>query len=101
LADYLRNRWRPRVSRPLLAIDRAFVAWSQRFTFSTVLPLDRIALWYYALCFAIFATMAVAGLHGSSIRIYGWMYAYSPVKHLPLLGTPKGTRVDEWNYHTP
>ena len=101
LADRLRHRWWPRVSRPLLAIDRIFVAWSQRFTLSAVLPLDRAALWYYALCFAIFATMASAGLHGSSIRIYGWMYAYSSVKQLPLLGKPKGTRVDEWNYHTP
>ena len=45
--------------------------------------------------------MASAGLHGSSIRIYGWMYGYSPVRHLPLLGKPKGIRVDEWNYHTP
>ena len=101
LADRLRNRWWPRASRPLLAIDRVFAAWSRRFAFSTVLPLDRTALWYYALCFAIFATMAAAGLHGSSIRLYGWMYAYSPVRHLPLLGKPKGTRVDEWNYHTP
>lgn len=101
LADRLRHRWWPHVSRPLFAIDRVFVAWSRRFALSAVLPLDRTAFWYYTLCLAVFGTMATAGLHGSSIRIYGWIYAYSPVKDLPLLGTPKGTRMDEWNYHTP
>src|SRR6266403_3561131 len=65
------------------------------------MPLDRIALWYYALCFVGFASMAIAGLHGSSISIYGSIYPYSTVKHQPLLGKPKSVRSDEWNFHTP
>jgi hypothetical protein len=101
LADRFRNRWLPRASRLLLPMDRTFAAWSQRLAFSSVLPLDRAALWFYAICVAVFATLATAGLHGSSIRMYGWMYSYSAVKQLPLLGKPKGVRSDEWNYHTP
>jgi hypothetical protein len=101
LADRLRSRWWPSASRLLLRIDRIFAACSQRFALSAVLPLDRMALWYYALCFVVFATMAIAGLHGSSISIYGSIYPYSSVKHQPLLGNPKTIRVDEWNYHTP
>ena len=92
--------WR-RVSYPFVRIDSLFANWSERFKFSLVLPLDRTALWFYTICFALFASLAAAGLHGSSIRFYGWMYGYSQVRDLPLLGTPKGTRVDEWNYHTP
>jgi hypothetical protein len=95
------RRWWPSASRLLLWIARTFTACSQRFALSAVLPLDRIALWYYALCFVVFATMAIAGLHGSSISIYGSIYPYSTVKHQPLLGKPKGVRSDEWNYHTP
>lgn len=70
-------------------------------TLSVVLPLDRLALSYYGVCFLIFATMAVAGFHGSSIGIHGSTYHYSSVKHHPLLGEPKSVRSDEWNYHTP
>ena len=101
LANRFRARCRPRPPRVLLLIDKTFTAWSQRFAHSLVLPLDRTALWYYALCLVLFATMAIAGLHGSSISIYGSNYGYSTGKHQPFLGTPKGTRVDEWNYHTP
>ena len=101
LADRLRNRWWSGASRLLLRIDRTLIACSQRFALSSVLPLDRIALWYYALCFVAFVTMAIAGLHGSSISIYSSIYPYSTVKHQPLLGKPKVIRIDEWNYHTP
>lgn len=101
LAYHQRQRWWPSVSSLFQKIDSVFVAQSRRFARSAVLPLDRTALWYYAICLSVFTTMATVGLHGSSIRIYGSMFAYSPVKQLPLLGTPKGTRMDEWNYHTP
>src|SRR6267142_2214967 len=94
------RRW-PSASRLLLCLVRTFTACSQRFALSAVLPLDRIALWYYVLCFVVFATMAIAGLHGSSISIYGSIYPYSTVKHQPLLGKPKSVRSDEWNFHTP
>ena len=101
LADRWRHQWWQCLSRPFVTIDKLFLAWSERCKFSTVLPLERSALWFYAICFAVFAILATAGLHGSSIRFYGWIYGYSSVRDLPLLGTPKGTRVDEWNYHTP
>jgi hypothetical protein len=101
VADRFRSQRGWSVSRLLRSIDKAFVACSQRFGRSAVLPLDRVALWYYTLCFAVFATMAIAGLHGSSISIYGSIYPLSTVQHQPFLGKPKVIRIDEWNFHTP
>jgi len=101
LVDRSRHRWQPSLLRLIGRVDRTFEIWTNRFANSAVLPLDRTAIWYYVLCFLLFATMAVVGLHGSSIAIYGSNYGYGPAKHHPLVGTPKGTRVDEWNYHTP
>jgi hypothetical protein len=97
----LRSRWWPGASRLLRHFNRALTVYSQRFAGSPVFPLDRIALWFYTLCFALFLSMAIAGLHGSSISIYSSIFPYSTVKHQPLLGKPKVIRIDEWNYHTP
>jgi hypothetical protein len=101
LADHWRSRRRASVSRLLWRVDNTFIVWSRRYAPSVVLPLDRTALWYYTLCLAVFATMAMAGLHGSSISIFGTIDSHSSVKHQPLLGKPKFIRIDEWNYHTP
>ena len=71
LVDRWRSRWWASVSRLLRRVDMTFTACSRRCAPSIVLPLDRTALWYYTLCLAVFATMAIAGLHGSSISIFG------------------------------
>jgi hypothetical protein len=101
LADHWRSCWWASVSRSLRCVDNARVVWSRRYAASVVLPLDRTALWYYTLCLAVFATLAMAGLHGSSISIFGSIDSHSSVKHQPLLGKPRFIRIDEWNWHTP
>ncbi len=101
LADRWRSRWWPSLSSLLRRVDKTFTAWSQRCAPSTVLPLDRTAFWYYTLCLAVFAIMALAGLHGSSISMFSSVDSHSSVKHHPLLGKPRFIRIDEWNWHTP
>jgi hypothetical protein len=93
--------WPASVPQLLRRIDNTFIVWSRRCAPSVVLPLDRTALWYYTLCLAVFGTMAIAGLHGSSISIFGSIDSHSSVKHKPLLGNTRFIRIDEWNWHTP
>lgn len=48
-----------------------------------------------------FVVYVALDLNQSSIGIWERMYPPRPVEQLIDLGTPRGTRADEWNVHTP
>lgn len=67
---------------------------------SLVLPLDSLAIWFYALCVLLFLTASLLKLNGSSISFYS--VAYNHGAHVkPWMGSPRAIRSDEWGYHTP
>ncbi len=74
---------------------------ARRLSSPSFMEFDRVAIAFCALSLVLFAGMVGAGLHGSSISMFGVSYGYWDNPHPPLLGTPKGIRNDEWAYHTP
>ena len=64
-------------------------------------PIDRLAVGWYAAILILFVLAVSAGLHGSSTSLHGPATARNPASVRPLLGTPRPIRSDEWAYHTP
>ena len=61
---------------------------------------DAYALWFYALCIACFIVAISANLNSSSISIYKSIYNIG-APEIPIIGSPRPVRVDEWAYETP
>lgn len=56
------------------------------------------SIWFWTLLALYVIGASLLGLHGSSLSMSA---SYFPGAHVPLLGTPKGIRSDEWIAHTP
>jgi hypothetical protein len=84
-----------------LRINRYFDSVSERLSNPDCILFDRYAIWFYAICIAIFAFMCAARLNGSSIAIFSSGYHYGAPGAAPIVGVPSPIRVDEWNSHTP
>ena len=91
----------PRWRRTLLGINAPFARLAARCSRPYFLRLDAGALWFYAACLAAFVFLSAFGFHGSSIEIFGEGYHYSESGDHTIIGHFRGTRVDEWNFHTP
>jgi hypothetical protein len=65
------------------------------------MPIDRLAVGWYAAILILFVLAVAAGLHGSSMSLHGPTTARDPASVRPIVGTPKPIRSDEWAYHTP
>ncbi|MCU1262700.1 MAG: hypothetical protein JWO80_5585 [Bryobacterales bacterium] len=61
---------------------------------------DRLALWFYAGCAALFLIFTAADFNGSSMAVLDWNYRVGGPQTV-LAGTPKMIRADEWSYETP
>lgn len=94
--------WWPKIQRyfgRINVLSDKLCRYSER---SEALRLDRLAIWFYSLCFAAFVLFSAAKFHGSSISQAGSFYrGWTEVAHRPLFGTPKRVRCDEWSFHTP
>ena len=91
----------PRWHRVLRGINAPFERLAVRCSRPYFLRLDAWALWFYAVCLGIFVLLSALGFHGSSIEIFDEGYHYSHTGDRPIIGHPRATRVDEWNFHTP
>ncbi len=86
---------------PLLKrIDADFARFAARISSSDFLPLDSYAVWFYFACFALFGGAVAADLNGSSAGMYPASYGHGAEANT-WVGTPKGSRADEWAYVTP
>jgi hypothetical protein len=95
-------KWWDYVTQPIQAIDAVFARWLAAIKSTSGFPLDRAALWFYLLCLTAFLLLSLGKFHGSSISLAGASYrGWTDVEHVPLLGTPKKVRSDEWSFHTP
>jgi hypothetical protein len=56
------------------------------------------ARWFYIIIGLYVLGAALLGLHGSSLDVYA---GYFPSANVPLIGTPKTIRSDEWDVQTP
>lgn len=94
--------WWAQIRRAIRWVNLLFDRLSRHSERSEALRLDRLALWFYTLCFAGFVLLSLAKVHGSSISQAGSFYrGWTEVAHKPLFGTPKRVRCDEWSFHTP
>lgn len=89
----LRYRW--------AHINRPFAFMAEAISNDDFIVFDGFAIWFYSICVTIFLAMCIAGLHGSSIDIFSSGYHRGAPGVEPIIGTPRGIRSDEWNYHTP
>ncbi len=100
--------WPPRV---LIAPARVFAATFRRIhSFFTLvarrlsspefIAFDSYAIWFYAICLALFLAGSLAGLNGSSIAAFSSIKGHGAVQKV-WLGAPRNTRSDEWGYSTP
>ena len=75
---------------------------ARRCTIPGFLPLDNIAVGYYLSVLLFFLMMSAFELHGSSMSIHALNFDSDRMEvERPLLGMPRGIRVDEWNHQTP
>lgn len=81
--------------------NRRFAFMAKAMSNADFIVFDRFAIWFYTICLTIFLIMCIAGLHGSSIDIFSSGYHRGAPGVEPIIGTPRGIRSDEWNYHTP
>ena len=102
LAVSTRHRWSPGLRAGArqtgVGLDRV----ADRLSHPDFIRFDRLAVGFYAACLAGFLLWSVPGFHGSSITIFDRNFSvFSDSGHVPLLGSPKRVRSDEWNCQTP
>ncbi|MBV8810420.1 MAG: hypothetical protein JO033_17255, partial [Acidobacteriaceae bacterium] len=88
------------LSPGLKRLDARFAQLAARLSSSGFLPLDSYAIWFYFACVVLFAGAVAADLNGSSAGIYPADYGRG-AEASTWIGTPKGSRSDEWAYVTP
>lgn len=81
-------------------INYVFGRVGARLTAPEVLRLDSFAVWFCAVCFALFLIGVSLDLNGSSAGVYPAVYKHGAPAKI-LLGTPEQSRNDEWDYVTP
>jgi hypothetical protein len=67
---------------------------------SNFLVFDRLAVWFYIACIALYVVLAAADFNGSSMGVFWGDYKVGAPSAL-LAGTPHEIRSDEFNYLTP
>jgi hypothetical protein len=70
----------------------------ERLSSPNFIQFDSLAIWFYALCLAMFVFAIAADLNGSSIGMYSVRHGRDPST---WIGSPKWVRADEWNIQTP
>lgn len=73
---------------------------TQRLSSPEFIEFDAWAIWFYAICVALFLVASLADLNGSSVDIFSEVLHHGPPVH-PLLGSAKVIRMGEWGYYTP
>ncbi len=81
-------------------VDSAFQSIARRLSTPDFIEFDRWAIWFYALCFAVFLVFSLADFNGSSMNIFHTILAHGPASP-PIVGSPRAIRMDEWSIHTP
>ena len=67
---------------------------------SGFLVFDRLAVWFYVACIALYIVLAAADFNGSSMGVFWRNYKVGAPATI-LAGTPQQIRADEFNYMTP
>lgn len=89
----------PRRSR-IRGIHSAFQSIARRLSTPEFMQFDSWAIWFYALCLAVFAIFSLADLNGSSINVFHDILKRGPASPI-VEGSARPIRMDEWSVHTP
>ena len=81
------------------SMDELFATIARRLS-NQVLAFDSAAVWFCAVCCALFLIAVGLNLNGSSAGVYPAIYHHGAQANI-WLGSPKEIRADEWAYVTP
>jgi hypothetical protein len=88
------------VWRGIRVVDARFAALADHLSAPGFIKFDSWAMWFYALCLALFLAGGLADLNGSSIGAMSTYYGHgAPEKE--WVGAPRPIRSDEWAFLTP
>jgi hypothetical protein len=91
---------RARILAPVIRLDASFAKLGERCSSDRFIHFDRVAIWFYAGCAALFVLLAALDLNGTSMEFNTrYLHQYGP--ETVIAGTSKGIRSDEWNYASP
>jgi hypothetical protein len=97
---FFSDKTRDRLSAPVFALDAIFKRLAERCSSDRFIRFDRVAIWFYAACMALFLVFVALDLNGSSME-YNTRVLHEYGPQTLLAGTSKGIRSDEWNYVSP
>jgi hypothetical protein len=84
----------------LRSMDDLFARIARRVSNPEALRLDSAAIWFCAVCCALFVIATVLNLNGSSAGVFPTVYQHGAEARI-WIGFPKQVRADEWAYVTP
>ena len=88
------------VNRRMRALDAHLANWAEHLSVPGFIKFDSGAIWFYAVCLALFLAGGLADFNGSSIGAMSTYYGHgAPEKE--WIGQPRPIRSDEWAFVTP
>lgn len=72
-----------------------------RLTGLGVIQVDRTAVFSFGAILVAFLALALLQLHGSSLAVFSVVLPQGARDYIPIAGTPRLIRSDEWAFHTP